>query len=106
VLDGRRSRLHTAVFAPPLPPAMTLRQLRAPAALTFGELAAELDAGDLVLAAPALHDQLAAMVATAGAAMAAPTAIAAAHLFLPQLLLQATAPAGLEPLYLMGSYAD
>lgn len=103
VLDARRERLHAAVFT------VDDRQVRTqkpPAAAPLADLAALLAPGDVVLAAADLHGLLQPSVTAKGGRLEVPAPVDAATLFLPGLPFAAANEDDLEPLYLMGSYAE
>jgi tRNA A37 threonylcarbamoyladenosine modification protein TsaB len=103
VADGRRQRLHAAALTVQ---GGVLVAEEEPAWIEPELFARSLEAGDLVLAPTALHPLLADAVARAGATMRDQPPAHAGHLFASWLRLQETALDALEPLYLMGSYAQ
>ncbi len=102
VLDARRGRCHTAALTVA---AGRLRLRGEPAALTLDELTAAIGPDDLLLAAPPLHATLAPAL-PAGARLQAAPAVDATMLFAASLQPAEPVPSAIEPLYLMGSYAD
>ena len=94
VLDARRERFHTARIEAALQ--------EPPRAVTRQELLASIRPDELIVAAPAL----AGILSGSGAGFLAAPGSGAAHLFDPALVLRPAAREQLEPLYLMGSYAD
>jgi tRNA threonylcarbamoyladenosine biosynthesis protein TsaB len=101
VLDARRGRLHHA------PVRFAGVELAAPPrATTPAELQAAIAAGEVLIAAPELHAQLEPIARACGAELRASGTYDGRHLFHGALRLRETEPAGLEPLYLMGSYAE
>jgi hypothetical protein len=77
-----------------------------PSVVPIEQATAGLRAGDLLVAPAALASGLAAAAARAGAELRPAAAAHAGHLFAPALRLAAVAADALEPLYLMGSYAQ
>lgn len=102
VIDARRNRFHHALIGlqPPGEPRATL--LEQPRATSLDELTAVTRSGEQILAAAELRPYLAGEIA---ASSAEPVRHDATLLFDP-LLAPRPACADLEPLYLMGSYAE
>ena len=102
VLDARRNRFHHGLVGlqPPGEPRATL--LEQPRATSLDELAAAIRPDQQILAAPDLRRYLAGKLA---ANPSEPACYDATLLFDP-LLAPRPASAELEPLYLMGSYAE
>lgn len=101
VLDARRQRFHHALVATD-----GLQVLEAPAAVGLDELRSRIQEREVLLAAQPLHEVLAATVSDRGARLIAPPPWNAKLLFDDRLNLAATESVDLEPLYLMGSYAE
>lgn len=101
VLDARRGRWHHARVE--LGEHVVLSE--APAAVPFDVLRAALRGDELVLASAGLLAQLASLL-PAGTALAAAPAVHGRDLFDPRVALRTVAAEELEPLYLMGSYAE
>jgi len=101
VLDARRQRYHHALVATD-----GLQVLEAPSAVGLDELRDRIQANEVLLAAEPLHETLATTVLDRGAKLIAPPPWNAKLLFDDRLDLTATESADLEPLYLMGSYAE
>lgn len=102
VLDARRGKLHYAA----LQLDRTITTIEPPRADSLQSLAAALRSGDVILADDALHVLLQPLVQARGASLRSSGTYCGRHLFHAALALRATEPAGLEPLYLMSSYAD
>lgn len=100
LLDARRGRWHHAAFS-----GGDLAARHAPAALAPQDAIGRLRHGAHVLAAAALHDTIRAG-APPGITLAALPPWDATALFAIAPLLQASDAQQLEPLYLMGSYAE
>lgn len=103
LLDARRGRWH----------AQTLRiedqrvvPASQPQALPPADILAGLTAGCVVLADPGLHQALAQVAAERRLRLVAPKPVEGITLFDARLGLEPCAAADLEPLYLMGTYAD
>lgn len=103
LLDARRGRWH--VQAVQVEPAR-VAPLTQPQALAPAEAIASLTAGSVVVADPALHAALAQVAAERSLRLLAPEPVDGATLFDGRLRLEARVAADLEPLYLMGTYAD
>lgn len=101
VLDARRQRYHHALVA-----TEDLRLLEAPAAVPLDVLLGRVQPDEVILATTALHDALGAAVSDRGARLIEPSPWNAALMFDELLILRETASEDLEPLYLMGSYAE
>jgi tRNA threonylcarbamoyladenosine biosynthesis protein TsaB len=101
-LDARRSRTHYARIesGPPI------RLSTKPLAIELAEFAPPLGAGDVLVADESLHSQLAERCEAARATLAATPEYGATDLFDPAVVLSNASPDSLEPLYLMGSYAE
>lgn len=102
-LDARRGRVHSSD--------LVLDDARVelsspPAAITIDAFRASLDAGDRVFAETALDSWLESACAGAGADHAALPSYDAGTMFAPTLVPRRQKPVDLEPLYLMGSYAE
>lgn len=102
VLDARRGRLHSQ---PLRLHRGQLQELSPPAALPPAELLALITPGELLVCAQALHATLQ-PARERGAELAEPAPVDAGVLFSAALPLQPADPRTIEPLYLMGSYAD
>lgn len=103
LLDARRGRWHAqAVQVDP----MRVAPLAPPLALAPAEALASLNAGSVVVADPALHAGLAQVAIERSLRLLAPEPVDAATLFDGRLRLESRAAADLEPLYLMGTYAE
>ncbi|MBK8100264.1 MAG: tRNA (adenosine(37)-N6)-threonylcarbamoyltransferase complex dimerization subunit type 1 TsaB [Planctomycetes bacterium] len=103
VLDARRGRMHVA----PLQwQSAGWRPEAAPAALAGERLPELLRTGDLLLATPSLHATLAPMAQAVGVELMAPAPADARELFAIGVPMRTAGAADLEPLYLMGSYAE
>ncbi len=100
VLDARRHRFHHAVVGQAAGPKATL--LEQPRASTLEELVAAMGPGEQVVCAAELHPHLAEVITDSPIE---PAPRDAALLFDP-LLDPRAAGTELEPLYLMGSYAE
>lgn len=103
VLDARRGRWHAG--------ALRWRHgawlaERPPTAIAGDRLTELLRADDLLLAAPALHAALAPVAQPLGVELRQPAAVDARELFAAGVPLRAVGVQDLEPLYLMGSYAE
>ena len=101
VLDARRQRYHHALVATD-----GLQVLEAPSAVGLDELRDRIQVDEVLLAAEPLHETLSTAVSDRGAKLIAPPSWNAKLLFDDRLDLTATESADLEPLYLMGSYAE
>jgi tRNA threonylcarbamoyl adenosine modification protein YeaZ len=101
VLDARRERYHHALIA-----ANDNRLLTQPCAVSLDALASAVQAGEHLLAAPELHARLAAVVGDRKVRLIAPTPFDAGLLFDDGVGFRDVEPGQLEPLYLMGSYAE
>ena len=101
VLDARRQRYHHALIA-----MEDLRILEEPSAVELAALHTQMGPGETIVAPEALHPQLAGRASELGARVVEPTTWDAGLLFDTRLSLAETDSADLEPLYLMGSYAE
>jgi tRNA threonylcarbamoyladenosine biosynthesis protein TsaB len=102
VLDARRGRLHSQLLRVGHG---HLEGLAGPAALPPDALLAQVRPGERLLCASALHGALAEAQAL-GATLAEAPPVDAGLLFAAVLPLQEVQPHQVEPLYLMGSYAE
>lgn len=102
VLDARRERLHVARLR--LLAGNVALVSPAPAAVPIADVAARCAADDTMLAAAELHDML--RSASPGARLLEPPSLGPGDPFAAALAPRAVAPEALEPLYLMGSYAE
>lgn len=103
LLDARRDRFHCSAVR--IGPAGLDHEVP-PAAVPLAHVLDSLQPGDLVVTTAALAARLGDAVQAAGAAVAVFGPIDASALFAAVLPLQACESAGLEPRYLMGSYAE
>lgn len=101
ILDARRQRYHHALIA-----GDTLQTLQAPAAVEMAELLKSVQEQEVLLAASSIHDDLQDLVTNRQARLVEPPQWNAALMFDQSLTLSAAASEDLEPLYLMGSYAE
>ena len=101
VLDARRQRYHHALIA-----GDTLHTLQAPAAVKMAELLKSVEGQEVLLAASPIHDVLQDLVTNRDARLIEPPPWNAALLFDQRLTLSQACTEDLEPLYLMGSYAE
>lgn len=101
VLDARRQRYHHALIA-----GDTLHTLQAPAAVKMAELLESVEDKEVLLAASPIHDVLQDLATSRDARLIEPPPWNAALLFDQRLTLSQACPEDLEPLYLMGSYAE
>lgn len=103
LLDARRGRWHAQAVQVD---SLRVSPLAAPLALAPAEALASLTAGSVVVADPALHAGLAQVAIERNLRLLAPEPVDAAILFDGRLRLEPRAAADLEPLYLMGTYAE
>jgi tRNA threonylcarbamoyl adenosine modification protein YeaZ len=102
VLDARRGRLHSQALRAH---AGRLTPLEPPAALPLQELLARIRPGERLLCTATLHAVLAS-ARERPAVLVEPEPVDAGVLFAAALTLQPADPHRVEPLYLMGSYAE
>jgi len=102
VLDARRERFHLARFAP----GERIATLAAPRALSLPEIVSRLQEGDRVLADASALQALRALALPAQVAVLPAPEVTAEDLFDSRLELVTQAAHELEPLYLMGTYAE
>ena len=102
VLDARRGKLHHAALRLD----RTIATVEPPRAEPLPALAAALHRGEVIVAERALHALLQPHARAHGVDLQTPGTHCGRHLFHPALAPRATEPADLEPLYLMGSYAE
>lgn len=102
LLDARRERFHCAALRFDA----GLHPIEPPQALARAELLGRLAASDVCIVPAALAAPLGAALKAAGAEVVVASGVVAADLFRPELALAPASSAGLEPKYLMGSYAD
>lgn len=102
VLDARRGKLHHAALR--LDRAIMI--VEPPRAEPLQSVAAALRDGEVIIADQALHPLLLPHTRARGIDVRASGTYCGRHLFHATLAPRATEPAGLEPLYLMGSYAE
>ena len=101
VLDARRRRFHHALVAMD-----GLRVVQDPSAVEIETLHQQMQRGEVILAAQPLHAALAPKAAELGARLIEPPPWDARLMFDERLHPIETDSADLEPLYLMGSYAE
>jgi tRNA threonylcarbamoyladenosine biosynthesis protein TsaB len=102
LLDARRERFHRAALAFD----RTLHLVEPPAAVPFADVLARAVATDLFVVPAAVEAQCGASLRATGAEVVVAHGVVAAGLFGPELQLAPASSAGLEPKYLMGSYAE
>jgi len=103
LLDARRERWHSAVLEVAH---SGIRTVRAAAALPPAASVSGLAAGEVILAALPLHAALHALAPRPDAVLHEPAPVSAAVLLSSRLQPRSVTAADLEPLYLMGSYAE
>lgn len=103
LLDARRGRWHMQALRVT---AGRVEPVDQPRAVPPAEALAGLTAGSVVVADAAMHAALEPTACERGLRVLAPEPVDATLLFDPRLRLEPRAAADLEPLYLMGTYAD
>ena len=109
VLDARRARFHTGLLrfaADPADRTGRIEVVEAPHAVDAEALLASIDGSQCVVADPRIEAALQERCAVVGAQLVLTRAFDPAELFAAELAPRPIEPERIEPLYLMGSYAE